>query len=155
MKVIFKYGIGAFAGTVDDGTYSMTRNQTGSIMRKYVVPRLTHNNTLRGAITKNLSVLYKATQSGYRAQLKTYCATYYSEHNDPNNPFSPRITDFAMFIRMLYLFADATPAVDLKTVTITDLETIGEDIGSVADAVTSGYLLNVTGASELTTTMWA
>lgn len=155
MKVLFKFGIGAFAGTIDNGTYSMTKNQTGSIMRKYVVPALTPNNTKRGSITKNLATVYKAAQAGYVAQLKTYCQRYNSQYNDPNDPFSPVITAFAMFVQMLYLFADATPACDLETVTITDLELIGEDIASITDAITAGYLKPVTDGDQLTTTMWA
>lgn len=155
MKVLFKFGIGAFAGTIDNGTYSMTKNQTGSIMRKYVVPALTTNNSLRGSITKNLAVVYKAAQSGYIAQLKTYCQRYNSQYNDPNDPFSPIITAFAMFVQMMYLFADTTPACNLETVTLTDLELIGEDIQSIADSITSGYLKPVTDGDQLTTSMWA
>ena len=154
MKVLFKFGIGAFAGTIDNGTYSMTKNQTGSIMRKYVVPALTTNNSLRGSITKNLATVYKAAQAGYVAQLKTYCQRYNSQYNDPNDPFSPVITAFAMFVQMMYSFADAEPAVDLETVSITDLETIGTDIQSIADSIASGYLKPVTDGNLLTTSMW-
>lgn len=154
MKVLFKFGIGAFAGTIDNGTYSMTKNQTGSIMRKYVVPRLTTNNSLRGNITKNLATIYKAAKFGYIEQLKTYCQRYNSQYNDPNDPFSPVITSFAMFVQMMYSFADAVPGCELKTVTITDLVTIGEDIQCIADAITSGYLKPVTDGDQLTSSMW-
>lgn len=154
MKVLFKFGIGAFAGTIDNGTYSMTKNQTGSIMRKYVVPKLTTNNTLRGSITKNLATVYKAAEAGYVAQLKTYCQRYNSQYNDPNDPFSPVITAFAMFVQMLYLFADATPGCILDTVSLSDLETIGTDIQSIADAIGSGYLKPVTDGDQLISSMW-
>ena len=154
MKVLFKYGIGAFSGTINDAVYSMTKNQTGSYLRKWVKPRLTSNNTLFGTIAKNLAAIWADVSTDYKADMDSYVDIWNTEHNDPNNPFSPRMTSFGCWIRMLYLFSDLNEGhIDLATVTYSDLQTVGEDILSIAVAIQNGFMDNVTGGDTFTANM--
>lgn len=154
MKVLFKYGIGAFSGTISDGVYSMTKNQTGSYMRKWVKPRLTSNNTLFGTIAKNLAAVWADVSVGYKDEMNSYVDIWNTEYNDPNNPFSARMTSFGCWIRMIHLFSDGDEShVDLSTVTYTDLQTLGTDILSISAAIDNGYMDNVTGGASFTSNM--
>ena len=154
MKVLFKYGIGAMAGTIDEGVYRFTTNKTGSIMRKYTYPRLTSNNTLRGAIMKNMATVWNSVSSSYKDDMKVYCAIWNTTYKDTNDPFSPERSSFAMFLDMMYLFSELNSEhVDLSTITYTDLQTVGGDIASIAEAVANGYLQSVPGADFFTATL--
>ena len=151
MKVLFKYGIGAMAGTIDEGVYRFTANKTGSIMRKYTYPRLTENNSLRGSIMKNLASIWNSVSSSYKDDMKVYCTIWNTTYKDPSDPFSPERTSFAMFLDMLYLFSELDSGhVDLETVTYTDLQTVGADIINIHIAVVNGYLKPVSGSDSLT-----
>jgi hypothetical protein len=44
---------------------------------------------------------------------------------------------------------DESPAVDLKTVTIEDIGTLGGKVASVSDCVTNGYLARVSDYGDL------
>ena len=154
MKVLFKYGIGAMAGTIDEGVYRFSANKTGSIMRKYTYPRLTTNNTLRGAIMKNLATIWNSISSSYKDDMKVYCAIWNTTYKDTNDPFSPERSSFAMFLDMMYLFSELDSGhVDLETVTYTDIQTVGADITSIHIAVANGYLQPVSGSDNLTATL--
>ncbi len=154
MKVTFKYGIGSYAGTADGMVYTPTRNKMGSIARIYVVPRTTANNTLRGNIMKNLAVVWGSVSSGYKDDMISYCNLWNTTYNDPQDAFAPRRSSFAMFVDMMYRFSELDSGhVDLETVTISDLRTVSEDIGSIAVAVVNGYLQSVPGADTFTAAM--
>jgi hypothetical protein len=154
MKVVFKYGIGAMAGTIAEGTFFMTRQKTGSIMRKWVQPKLTLQNTALGAKTKNLALVYGSLSSGYKDDLKSYCTRYNYTYLDPNDPFSPQLYDFAVFMKLMYAFADGDEShIDLATITYGDLSTLGEDIDTIALAVANGFLPYVPDAVDFTQTM--
>lgn len=141
MKVKFNFGIGAFSGTVQEGTYCMSRDQNFSIMRKWVMPKLTDQNTEIGATGKNLGSLWTADASvDYKANFKTYAERYYSE-NPSQGIYDPCRSAFAFFTKAMWAWAeDESPAVDLKTVTIEDIGTLGGKVASVSDCVTNGYI---------------
>ena len=150
MKVTFKYGIKTYSGTVDEMTYGSFRDDNLCIGRKYVMPTLTANNTLRGTIIKNLAAIYGSLSSSYKDDLKVYAAK--NAVNVPKDKLPP--TSFAIWMRMMYLFSELDSGhVDLATVTYTDLQTVGADIASIAEAVVNGYLPEVSGADSLTATM--
>lgn len=154
MKVLFKYGIGAFSGTISDGVYSMTKNQTGSYMRKWVKPRLTSNNTLFGTIAKNLASVWADVSVGYKDDMSLYVDLWNTEHNDPNNPFSTRMTSFGCWVRMMHLFHDLDEGhIDLSSITYADLLTVGSDIMNIAAAIENGYMDNVTDGAGFTSNM--
>jgi len=150
MKITFKFGIKTFSGTVDEMTFGSYREDTICIGRKYVIPALTANNTLRGTIMKNLSDIWASVSSGYKADLKIYALK--NAANIPQGKLPP--TAFSIWMQMLYAFAKSDAEhIDLGTLTYTDLQTIGADIASVKEAVLNGYLATVPGAEDLTATM--
>jgi len=118
------------------------------------MPRLTSNNTLFGTIAKNLAAVWASVSTDYKGDMDSYVNIWNTEYNDPNNPFSPRMTSFGCWIRMLYLFADLNEGhIDLATVTYNDLQTVGEDILSIALAIENGFMDNVTGGEAFTANM--
>ena len=154
MKVTFQYGIGSFSGTVENAVFWPTLNKLGSYMRKYVVPKLTENNTLRGTIMKNLSEVWSEVSSGYKLEMKTYCERLTVALNDQQDPFAPRYTSFGIWVKMMYLFSKLDAGhINLGTITYSDLQTLGEDILSIAVAVENEYMTAVPGYDELITNM--
>jgi hypothetical protein len=150
MKVKFKYGIKTYSGTVDEMTFGAYRKGNICIARKHVIPKITDNNSLMGLNLKNLSVVYNSLSSGYKNDLKTYTAKYAA--GVPAGKLPP--TSFAIFVKMMFLFSKLDDGhIALSTITYSDLQTVGTDIGSLAAAVANGYLPNVTGATELTNNM--
>jgi hypothetical protein len=147
MKVQFNYGIKTYSGTVDDMTFGAYRKGTICIARKHVIPHLTENNTEMGSKLKNLATIYASLSSGYKNDLKTYAVS--NAANVAAGKLPP--TSFAIFVKMMYLFSELDEGhVDLTSLTYTDLQTLGEDISSIATAVGNGYLDEVEGAELLT-----
>ncbi len=150
MKVIFKFGIRTYSGTVDEMTFGSYRKNTVCIGRKYVVPTLTANNGLMGEVVKNLAAIYAQCSTAYKADLKLYAQR--NSVNVPAGKIPPNA--YAIFIKMLYKFSELDSGhIDLASVTFEDLQTVGADIASVADAVASGYLDNVKDADLLVAVM--
>lgn len=150
MKVLFKYGIKTYSGTVDEMTYGSFNDGGLCIGRKFVTPTLTNNNTLRGTILKNLAAIYGSLSTGYKADLKTYARK--NAALVPADKLAP--TSFAIWVKMMYAFSELDEGhIDLSSITYTDLQTVGTDIESIALAVTNGYLEPVTGYDALTATM--
>jgi hypothetical protein len=150
MKTKFKYGIATYSGTIDEITFGSYRDDTVCIARKYVIPRLTANNTLMGATLKNLATVWSDVSVGYKDEMKIYAAR--NVVNIPKGKLPP--TSFSIWVKMLYLFSELGEGhIDLSTVTYSDLQTVGEDILNIAVAVENGYLENVDGADELTSNM--
>ncbi len=150
MKVKFKFGIRTYSGTVDEMTFGSYRKHSVCIGRKYVTPILTANNTLVGSVMKNLAKVYSACSEGFKADLKLYA--YRNTANVPAGKIPPNA--YAIFVRLMYNFAEAdSEHIDLATITHSDLQTVGSDIATVADAVANGYLANVANANMLTATM--
>ncbi|MDD2230218.1 MAG: hypothetical protein PHY48_12495 [Candidatus Cloacimonetes bacterium] len=150
MKVQFKYGIKTYSGTADDMTYGSYRDGNVCIGRKYVSPRITTQNTSMGAKLKNLADIYGDVNVGYKTDLKAYAGKY--EAHVPKHKLAP--TAFAIFVKMMFLFTKLDEGhIDLATLTYADLQTVGTDIASIADAVDNGYLPSVTGADLLVASM--
>ncbi len=150
MKVIFKFGIRTYSGTVDEMTFGSYRKDTVCIGRKFVMPQLTANNGVMGEKIKNLAAIYAQCTPAYKADLKVYA--HRNSANVPEGKIPPNA--YAIFIRMLFKFAELDSGhIDLATVSYEDLQTVGADIASVADAVASGYLDSVKDADQLVAVM--
>jgi len=150
MKVKFKFGIQTYSGTVDEMVFGSYRNGTLCIGRKYVYPTITENNTSKGTIMKNLATVWADVSSGYKDEMKTYALR--NAVNIPKNMLPP--TSFSIWLKMMFLFSELDSGhIDLSTVTYTDIQTVGEDILSIAVAVENDYLASVEGADELITNM--
>ena len=154
MKVTFKHGIASFSGTISESVFWPTFNKLASYMRKYVVPKLTENNTRMGDIAKNLASVWSEVGSGYKDEMITYCQRLTVSQADPNDPFAPRYTSFAIWLKMMFLFSKLDSGhINLTTITYSDLQTVGEDILCIAVAVENDYLTDVPNADELITNM--
>lgn len=147
MIVNLKYGLATYSGTIDDITFGSYKNDTLCIARKWVMPRLTENNTQMSAIAKNLSEIYTLCSTDYKADLKTY-AYQYGKDRTPQDKLAPN--GYSIFVKMMYAFAKANDAsVTLDSITYSDIQSLFPDINTVAGAVESNYLPNVTGADLL------
>lgn len=150
MKVNFKYGIKTYSGTMDEVTYGSYRKNTICIGRKYVKPRLTDQNALVGGKMKNLAIIYNDVSESYKQELKLYALL--NEVNVPKGKLLPNA--YALWVKMMFKFADADAEhIDLTTLTYSDLQTVGDEILSIASAVENGYMANVPGADKLTANM--
>jgi hypothetical protein len=151
MKVKLKYGIATYSGTIDEITFGSYKDDTLCIGRKWVMPRLTDNNTLMGDIAKNLAAIYAECSANYKADLKSY-AYLYGKALSPKDKLAPN--GYSVFIKMMFAFAEANGAsITLDTITFNDIQSLFSDITSVALAIESGYLPAISGAELLTETM--
>ena len=150
MKVKLKYGIRTYSGTLDELTFGSYFQDRVCIARKYVVPRLTDQNSLMGNKMKNLAVIYADVSDSYKLELKQYALL--NAVNVPKEKLLPNA--YALWVKMMFKFAKADPEhIDLTTLTYSDLQTMGDDILSIASAVVNGYMANVPGAETLTANM--
>jgi len=150
MKVTFKYGIITYSGTLDEMTYESCKDGQVCIGRKFVRPALTANNSTHGSNTKNLAEIFGSLSSGYKADLKTYAGL--NAANVDAHKLPP--TSFAIWMKMMYAYAKSDEEhIDLGTITYTDLQTMGTEIGSIAAAVDNGFLARVAGSDALTAIM--
>ena len=149
MKVVFKYAVGSYSGTLDLAVFYPTKNGNASYMRKWVKPTETAQNTIIANATRNLAAIYSACSPAYLADLATYTSRYNTEKNDGSAFWRPK-TSFNIFIMMMYRFADVNgQGVDLTSITLNDLTSLFTEVTSISSAVTAGYLPSVTGAEML------
>jgi len=151
MKVKFKYGIRTYSGTVDEMTYGNYKQGKVCISRKWVVPRLTENNSTMGAIAKNLSTLWQQADAGYKADFKTYAGRYGAQVSAPDK-LPP--TGYSLWVKAMYAWAkDEDPDLDLSSLTFEDVETLGSKVASVSACVNNNYLPNVNPVDDLDATI--
>jgi len=146
MKVRFKYGIRTYSGTLDEMVYGSYRKHRLCIGRVYVIPVLTEQNALLGAIGKNLAKIYGEADGGYVQDLGVY-----ARRNEANTPYSQLVpTRYAIFIKMMFAWQESDPEfVDLSAVTIEDIVTHEAPVISVKDAIDAGLLRKVVRYDEL------
>lgn len=151
MKVTFKYGIGSYSGTVDLMTFKpSTRAGLASIGRRWVMPKLTTQNTNIGDAAKNLKTIWAAASAGYKANLKSYADLYNSEMYDGTDPFFKFQNAYSIWIRAMYAWRLSSPGtINLSTLTISDMKTLSSPLLTVKDTVDAGYLPAVTGYADL------
>ena len=147
MKVVFKYGIATYSGLIDEMVYGSYRDDKLCIGRDYVYPRLTANNALVGSVGKNLAELWSNASAEYKADLKTYAQRNGME-NVPKTQLPP--TNYALWIKLMYAWADENPSVDLKTLTAEDFGITGSAVSTVKNAIDNGYLDKVSMYDDLT-----
>lgn len=152
-KVIYKYGIGAMAGTIDGMVHRMSHTRLGSIARKWVMPRLTSNNELFGNVGANLRLLWDEFSSGWKNDLKTYAQRWFSAHASEYE-FDPVRSRYAFYCKLMYAWQRDDPThIDLTTLNAEDLASLGTPIATVKAAVESGYLPMIDNYSDLTNVM--
>ena len=153
MKVKFQYGIGSFSGTRDNGVFYMSKDQTFSIQRKWVLPKPTAQNTIIGECAKNLGILWQTCDALYKADWKTYAQLYYSQ-NPAQGIYDPNRSAYAWWTKAMWSWAkDQDPDIDLSSITFEDLETLGSHISSVSAAANNQHIPNVVGVDDLDATL--
>jgi len=121
-----------------------------SIIRKYIIPRYTTNNELRGNELKNIGIQWRGTTAGYKTSGKTYMQRYLQQHppltEDKQNPSN----FFAMWIKALHKWFDSdTTHVDLTTFELHEAAILEPTIVTIAGMIALGFLPNVTPLTDL------
>ena len=151
MKVTFKYGIGSFSGTTDMATFYATKRGTGSIMRKWVLPKTTDQNVEIKSVSQNLNIIWGLCSEDYKSDLKIYADRDYQQNTNPEDPFTPMLSNYAVFTKLMWAFQAANSAsVDLKTLTYNDINTLySNQLGTVLASIEEGLLRSVTPRDDL------
>lgn len=147
MKVIFKYGIKTFSGTVNNMVYGSYKKGTLCYGRDYVKPKLTENNIQKGKIMRNLASVYKNASSAYKQDLGIYADRYAVKA--PQDKLPPN--GYALFIKMMFAWLESDPEhVDLTTVAIADIVAADAPVRTIAGAITEELLPLVRLFADLT-----
>ena len=139
MKVIFKYGIGAFTGKIDNAVFWAQKSKLASLMRKFTYPKITTHNKEIGAIAKNLGFLWRLLFDGYHEDFKTYADRYYVQYGT-EGLYDPARSPYAFWTHVVWTWSKEFDDVDLTTLTIEDFQVIGIAIITVRNAILNGYL---------------
>lgn len=141
MKVKHSIGVSQWSGKAGNEVFMPSTKEGMSYRRVMVVPTLTEQNTKAGAIIKNLADIWSSVSSGYKDELAQYGVQYQALPLYGSSWKERTKSAFAIWVKMLYLFSELDAGhVDLETVTYSDLQTVGADINSVGNALSSGYL---------------
>ena len=139
MKVIFKYGIGAFTGKIDNAVFWAQKSKLASLMRKFTYPKITTHNKKIGAIAKNLGFLWRKFTDDYHEDFKTYADRYYVQYGT-EGLYDPARSPYAFWTHVVWTWSKEFDDVDLTTLTIEDFQVIGIAIITVRNAILNGYL---------------
>ena len=149
MKVTFKYGIGAFTGKIDNAVFWAQKSKLASLMRKFTYPKITTHNINIGAIAKNLGFLWRELTVDYREDFKTYADRYYVQYGSEGD-YDPARSPYAFWTKAIWAWAKEHTDVDLKTLTMEDLEVTGMAISTVKNCIQNGYLRVIDQYDDLT-----
>ncbi|MDP2173170.1 MAG: hypothetical protein Q8M98_07200 [Candidatus Cloacimonadaceae bacterium] len=100
---------------------------------------------------KNIADLFHGINALYKTDLKTY-AKRNGMQNVPGSMLPPNA--FAIWNKLLWAWAESEdPHLDLRALTIEDIETGGEKIATVANAINNGLLKRIGKYDDLTATL--
>ncbi|MCB5229874.1 MAG: hypothetical protein GX122_06375 [Candidatus Cloacimonetes bacterium] len=143
MKVKFKYGIRTFSGTVDEMTYSSYKDGSVCIGRRWVMPKLTEQNSTLGKISKNLAAIWEEASDEYKQDFASYAHLYGMLKSNRRKAVN---SGFSLFVKAMYAWGKTEdPALDLSTLTFEDIDTLGGKVENVANCVSYGFLPSVPG----------
>jgi len=150
-KVWYKFGIGAISGTLADGVNMPAKSKLVGYMRRWVMPKLTANNTHFGAIALNLVAVWNNSAAGYKTDFSDY-AERYAADNSRIDHFNVNYSPYAWFVHMMYDWQKTDPLhIDLTAVTVADIVTMDADVKTVERAIDAGYLLHIAVYDDLIT----
>ena len=141
-KVFFAPTINFMSGRIGEGVYTITGKGGMSYLRRYTYPTITQNNHEQGAILRNLSIRWN-TEVGadYKKELKEYAIEYHALANYGKPRSDRAYSSFAVFVMLLFAIKKAHSAtIDLKTVTMAELNAITPSVTNIADQTTAGLL---------------
>lgn len=153
-KVKFTQNVAGMSGKIGEGVYMFSSKQGLGYTRPYVYPSITQNNTLMGSQMKNIAKVYSSVTQEYKDDLSDYAVEYHALalYSKPNSEraYSP----YAIFVKMMYALQLSDPAhIDLATITLSDLKTLGvaSCVGAQVDA---GYLPVTPDSKTYDNLMW-
>lgn len=151
MKVAFENRVSTYSGKYKEVVYQSWFAERLCYARKYTYPVLGITHETMAAISKNLYAVYLLADADYVKDFKTY-----SQKNTREN--LPKVTDQlhkipsskSLFIHCMWCWYDSDPThIDLKTVTIQDMVTLGSPVCAVKKCVDAGNLKRVSGYETL------
>lgn len=149
MKVTFLYGIGTFANTINGGVYRAGKSGQVSYMRKWVMPRLTENNTKFGSIATNLRLLWSSLGGSWKADLVTYGLRYFSQYLS-EGVWDPNKSSYAFYMKLMYAWQKYDEEhVDLEAVTYEDVQALGTPISTIKNCIDNDFLVSIDSYSDL------
>jgi hypothetical protein len=149
-KVWYKFGIGAVSGTLADGTHMPAKSHLVGYMRRWVMPKLTINNTHFGTIAKNLKLVWANASADYKANALLYAQRYATQYLSEDQ-FNPAFSPYAWWTQMMFAWAVTDPLhIDLTTVTVADIVTSDAEVRTWERAIDAGYIRTITLYSDLT-----
>ena len=152
-KIHYKFGIETISGTLESLVHMPNKSLFGSYGRRWVYPKLTYNNHLKGSIMKNLAMIYSECSSDYIADLKTYARRYFDQYI-VSTAFDPVRSSYAHFVHMMYKWAASDPThIDLETVTIADIVALDAPVITLVSAVDAGFLKPIEMYEDLTSSI--
>lgn len=149
MKVTFKYGIGTFNGKIDNAVFWPQKSGVASIMRKFTYPTLTPQNAIMGKIGKNLAYLWHEFTNEYKSDFRKYAQRYYVLYGSEGD-YDPARSPYAFWTKAIWAWSKEHDDVDLKTLTIEDLNVVGIAISTVKNCIQNGYLRVIDQYNDLT-----
>ena len=149
-KVFFPATVAGMIGRITTGVYYRSGSTKFGYLRSWVYPKLTDNNVLRGSEYKNLSAIWNEGSAAYKADFATY-GQKYKDLPVYGNPYTEHsASGFAIWLKAIYAWKAATPAVDLATLTVEDFEIAAAEVGTLKACVVNNFLPVVDGYETLT-----
>ena len=135
-KVTYKYGVDKLKANLDDLIvyYSPKRHQ--NLARIWVMPEATEQNAVFGNVHRNLSRLWKSADVAFKKDFRIYAEFLGGQTNSC-------IPSYAVFIGMLYAYKKMVPAVDLRTLSKTEITDNDLPVKSIRTAINAGLLVPV------------
>jgi len=151
MKVFFGNGITAYSGKFDQVVYEMWFKGLLCLARQFRLPTATVQNAKIGSIGNHIKQLYKEADPLFVQDFKTYSALNKKEHAPKYvEKAKPMPGSMALFSHCMWEWQKTYPThIDLETVTITDMVSMGSPACSVKKSVIAGYLREVTDYESL------
>jgi len=139
MKVSFQYGLAGYTGKAQNLVYYYDKTAGRVYSRRYAYPTLTQENERVGKASSNIFAL--SPSEGYKENLRVY-ALFYNALRGTEKPLRSWVNAYVLLMHRL---AKADPALDLKTITRTDIYAQDLPCISVKKAIAAGLLPRVQG----------
>jgi len=151
MKVEFENGVSSYSGKYKEVVYQAWFDGQLCYARRNFYPTLGTVHAVLRQVAANLNSLYLAADEAYRQDLCTYARKNYTQNRPSQKALMHKMpTAKSLFIRCMWLWSKSEEGhVDLKTITISDMVTLGSPACKVSTCVTAGYLQRVSGYESL------
>ncbi|GAB1468691.1 hypothetical protein MASR2M64_14350 [Candidatus Cloacimonadota bacterium] len=152
MKVELKYNLRGYSGKLGNMVYCSYYNYRLCHSRIFTYPKLSENHLRMRDISHNLNELYLQASEAYRSDLQLYSRRNAMENQARSVALRKQMPGAkALFVQCMWAWAKANPeALDLKTITLTEMLALESPVCRVCTSVEAGYLKKVSRWEELT-----